>query len=219
VVRGPGAVTVEVDEVVVGAGGAAVEVLVDEVLDLDESVDAAGDGDGALVAEAVLALGLLQQRAEERVLEVAQRHGEPALLVALRAHAHRHAPLGHHRVLLVVDGRRQEGAGPGVAEGGGHGLLHFAFYSPSLRCQASGGCGGGRARRGAAFIAPRAQARRAVWCGQVATARAWLEEDSVRPGRSPSPVRMIDMWKSNGLDETSPLVEGLERAPHTPVRG
>jgi hypothetical protein len=102
-VRGPGAaVTVEVDEVVVRAGGAAVEVLVDEVLDLDESVDAAGDGDGALVAEAVLALGLLQQRAEERVLEVAQRHGEPALLVALRAHAHRHAPLGHHRMLLVV---------------------------------------------------------------------------------------------------------------------
>ena len=123
VVRGAGAgccrqgAAVEVDEVV-GAGGGAVEVLADEALDVDEAVDAAGDGDGALVAEAVLALGLLQQRAEERVLEVAQRHREPALLLPLQPHAHRHAPLGRHRprrrcrhllLLLVVlaghDGR------------------------------------------------------------------------------------------------------------------
>lgn len=105
---------VEVDEVL-GAGGGAVEVLADEVLDLDEAVDAAGDGDGALVAEAVLALGLLQQRAEERVLEVAQRHREPALLLPLQAHAHRHAPLGRHRrrrhllLVLAVHDRRQAG--------------------------------------------------------------------------------------------------------------
>ncbi|CAN6310495.1 unnamed protein product [Urochloa humidicola] len=90
---------VEVDEVL-GAG--AVEVLVDEVLDVDEAVDAAWDGDGALVAEPVLALGLVEQRAEERVLEVAQRHGEAPLLLPLRAHPHRHAPLGHHLLLLVL---------------------------------------------------------------------------------------------------------------------
>lgn len=110
--RGGGAV--EVDEVL---RAAAVEVLVDEVLDLDEAVDAAGDGDGALVAEAVLALGLLQQRAEERVLEVAKRDGEAALLLPLRAHPHRHAPLGRHRhhllllmlLLAVHDDGRQAG--------------------------------------------------------------------------------------------------------------
>ncbi|CAN6298821.1 unnamed protein product [Urochloa humidicola] len=93
------AAVVEVDEVL-GAG--AVEVLVDEVLDVDEAVDAAWDGDGALVAEAVLALGLVEQRAEERVLEVAQRHGEAALLLPLHAHPHRHAPLGHHLLVLLV---------------------------------------------------------------------------------------------------------------------
>lgn len=108
VVRGGGG-AVEVDEVLCAA---AVEVLVDEVLDLDEAVDAARDGDGALVAEAVLALGLLEQRAEERVLEVAQRDGEAALLLPLGAHPHRHAPLGRHRhhllLLLAVhdEGRR-----------------------------------------------------------------------------------------------------------------
>jgi len=117
VVRGGGAV--EVDEVLRAAAGGAVEVLADEVLDLDEAVDAAGDGDGALVAEAVLALGLLEQRAEERVLEVAQRDGEAALLLPVRAHPHRHAPLGRHRgrrhllllvvVLAVHDDCRQAG--------------------------------------------------------------------------------------------------------------
>jgi len=117
VVRGGGAV--EVDEVLRAAAGGAVEVLADEVLDLDEAVDAAGDGDGALVAEAVLALGLLEQRAEERVLEVAQRDGEAALLLPVRAHPHRHAPLGRHRgrrhllllvlVLAVHDDGRQAG--------------------------------------------------------------------------------------------------------------
>jgi len=117
-VRGGGG-AVEVDEVLrAGAAAGAVEVLADEVLDLDEAVDAAGDGDGALVAEAVLALGLLEQRAEERVLEVAQRDGEPALLLPVRAHPHRHAPLGRHRgrrhllllvVLAVHDDCRQAG--------------------------------------------------------------------------------------------------------------
>ena len=59
VVRGGGG-AVEVDEVLrAGAAAGAVEVLADEVLDLDEAVDAAGDGDGALVAEAILGLGLL----------------------------------------------------------------------------------------------------------------------------------------------------------------
>jgi hypothetical protein len=111
VLRGGGGGAVEVDEVV-GAG--AVEVPADEALELDEAVDAAGDGEGALVPEAVLALGLLQQRAEERVLEVAQRHREPALLLPLQAHAHRHAPLGRccrrrrrcrcRHVLLVLSG-------------------------------------------------------------------------------------------------------------------
>jgi hypothetical protein len=104
VVRGGGG-AVEVDEVLRAGAAGAVEVLADEVLDLDEAVDAAGDGDGALVAEAVLAFGLLEQRAEERVLEVAQRDGEPALLLPVRAHPHRHAPLGRHhgrRHLLVV---------------------------------------------------------------------------------------------------------------------
>jgi len=118
-VRGGGG-AVEVDEVLrAGAAAGAVEVLADEVLDLDEAVDAAGDGDGALVAEAILALGLLEQRAEERVLEVAQRDGEAALLLPVRAHPHRHAPLGrHHRrrhllllvlVLAVHDDGRQAG--------------------------------------------------------------------------------------------------------------
>lgn len=119
VLRGGGGGAVEVDEVV-GAG--AVEVPADEALELDEAVDAAGDGEGALVPEAVLALGLLQQRAEERVLEVAQRHREPALLLPLQAHAHRHAPLGRccrrrrrrcRHVLLVLsghDGRQIGGA-------------------------------------------------------------------------------------------------------------
>ncbi|KAJ1294866.1 hypothetical protein BS78_01G179200 [Paspalum vaginatum] len=93
------AAAVEVDELV---RAAAVQVLVDEVLDVDEAVDAAGDGDGALVAEAVLALGLLQQRAEERVLEVAERDGEAALLLPLRAHPHRHAPLGRRHLLLLL---------------------------------------------------------------------------------------------------------------------
>ena len=37
------------------------EVAVDEALDVDEAVDAAGDGDGALVPEAVLALGLVEE--------------------------------------------------------------------------------------------------------------------------------------------------------------
>ncbi|CAN6323519.1 unnamed protein product [Urochloa humidicola] len=103
---------VEVDEVL-GAG--AVEVLVDEVLDVDEAVDAAGDGDGALVAEPVLALGLVQQRAEERVLQVAQRHREAPLLLPLRAHPHRHATLGHHLLVMLLvmlpvhDPRRQAG--------------------------------------------------------------------------------------------------------------
>lgn len=99
VLRGGGGGAVEVDEVV-GAG--AVEVPADEALELDEAVDAAGDGEGALVPETVLALGLLQQRAEERVLEVAQRDREPALLLALQAHAHRHAPLGRHRRQLLL---------------------------------------------------------------------------------------------------------------------
>jgi len=119
-VRGGGG-AVEVDEVLrAGAAAGAVEVLADEVLDLDEAVDAAGDGDGALVAEAVLALGLLEQRAEERVLEVAQRNKKPALLLPVRAHPHRHAPLGRHRgrrhlllllvvVLAVHDDCRQAG--------------------------------------------------------------------------------------------------------------
>lgn len=96
----------------VAAGGAAVEfdelvvlhaeVAVDEVLDVDEAVDAAGDGDGALVPEAVLALRLLEQGPEQRVLEVVQRHGEAALLLPLRPHAHRHAPLGRHHLRPVV---------------------------------------------------------------------------------------------------------------------
>lgn len=93
-VGGGGGAVVEVDEVLVRGGA---EVAVDEVLDVDEAVDAAGDGDGALVPEAVLALGLLQQLPEERVLQVAQRHGEPPLLLPLRAHPHSHAPLGRHR--------------------------------------------------------------------------------------------------------------------------
>lgn len=108
--RGAGAGAVEVDEVVVRAWP-AVEVLVDDALDLDEAVDAAGDGDGALVAESVLALGLLQQRAEERVLEVAQRHGEAALLLPVGADAHRHAPLGHRRLLLLAVHLRRIGRG------------------------------------------------------------------------------------------------------------
>lgn len=93
---------VEVEEV---GGGGAVEVLDDEVLDVDEAVDAAGDGDGAPLREAVLALGLLEQRPEERVLEVGERHGEPPLLLPLRPHPHRHAPLRrhhHHPPLLLL---------------------------------------------------------------------------------------------------------------------
>lgn len=92
-----GAAAVEVDKVS-AVVRASLEVPVDEVLDVDESVDAAGDGDGALLLEAVLALRLLEQRTEERVLEVEQRHREPPLLLPLLAHPHHHAPLGrHHR--------------------------------------------------------------------------------------------------------------------------
>jgi hypothetical protein len=50
-VSGRGAAVVEVDEVAVVV---VAEVAVDLVLDVDEAVDAAGDGDGALVPEAVL---------------------------------------------------------------------------------------------------------------------------------------------------------------------
>jgi len=104
-----GGAAVEVDELVV----LDAEVAVDEVLDVDEAVDAAGDGDGALVPEAVLALRLLEQGPEQRVLEVVQRHGEPALLLPLRPHAHRHAPLGRHHlrpvVLLLPEVNRRRG--------------------------------------------------------------------------------------------------------------
>jgi hypothetical protein len=55
---GGGPAVIEVDEV------AVVVVAVDLVLDVDEAVNAAGDGDGALVPEAVLALRLVEQRHE-----------------------------------------------------------------------------------------------------------------------------------------------------------
>jgi len=96
------AAVVEVDEVLV----VLAEVAVDEVLDLDEAVDAAGDGDGSLVPEAVLPLRLLEQRPEERVLEVSQRHGEPPLLLALRTDPDRHAPLGCHHLRPVRHRKR-----------------------------------------------------------------------------------------------------------------
>nr|AAK84449.1 hypothetical protein [Oryza sativa Japonica Group]ABG66181.1 expressed protein [Oryza sativa Japonica Group] len=90
---------VEVEEV---GGGGAVEVLDDEVLDVDEAVDAAGDGDGAPLREAVLALGLLEQRPEERVLERKKR------LMGLK---------GEGPGVGAGDGEAEDGEG-GVAEGG-----------------------------------------------------------------------------------------------------
>ena len=122
---GGGGAAVEVDELV----AVRAEVAVDEALDVDEAVDAAGDGDGALVPEAVLALGLVEQRPEERVLEVVERHGEAALLLPLRPHAHRHAPLGRHHlrpvVLLLllpeVHRRRGPDESSGCCEEGGDG--------------------------------------------------------------------------------------------------
>jgi hypothetical protein len=73
-------------------------LLVDDSLDAAEVVDAAGDGDGALLLEPVLLLRRLEQRHEQRVLQVTHGDHEPLLLLAAgwTHHPHRHAPLGRH---------------------------------------------------------------------------------------------------------------------------
>ncbi|KAB8103865.1 hypothetical protein EE612_036461 [Oryza sativa] len=86
--------------------GAAVVVLlvVDDALDAAEVVDAAGDGDGALLLEPELLLGLLEEPHEQRVLQITHRHHEPLPLRSSSAaahaagphHPHRHAPLRRH---------------------------------------------------------------------------------------------------------------------------
>ncbi|WOL07565.1 hypothetical protein Cni_G16309 [Canna indica] len=74
----------------------------DGVLHAAEVVDAAGDGDGALVAETVLLLRRLQQLQEERVVEVCHRHHHPLPLLAFPPHHDRHATLRRHRVGLLL---------------------------------------------------------------------------------------------------------------------
>jgi hypothetical protein len=86
--------------VVVAAGEESVvlRLLVDDPLDAAEVVDAAGDGDGALLREPVLRRRL-EQRHEQRVLQVPHRNNEPLLLLPAAGrlhHPYRHAPLGRH---------------------------------------------------------------------------------------------------------------------------
>lgn len=99
-----------------------VPLVVDDALDAAEVVDAAGDGDGALLLEAVLLLRRLEQRHEQGVLQVPHGHHKPLLLLLLLLlllpaaasgphHAHRHAPLGRHRRR-----RRRPGPGPAAAQ-------------------------------------------------------------------------------------------------------
>jgi hypothetical protein len=90
------------DMVVVVAAGEeslVLRLLVDDALDAAEVVDAAGDGDGALLREPVLLLRRLEQRHEQRVLQVPHRNNEPLLLLPAAGrphHPYRHAPLGRH---------------------------------------------------------------------------------------------------------------------------
>jgi hypothetical protein len=105
-------VVVVVVAMVPAAGDVVVLLVVDDALDAAEVVDAAGDGDGALLLEAVLLLRRLEQRHEQRVLEVPHRHHEPLLLQLPAAgpgphHAHRHAPLGRHRPPARAPQRRR----------------------------------------------------------------------------------------------------------------
>lgn len=76
--------------VVVGGGGG---VAVDDALNVAEVVDATGDGDGALVLEPVLLLGLVEEPHEERVLQVVHRHHEPLPFLTLLPHSYPHPPL------------------------------------------------------------------------------------------------------------------------------
>ncbi|CAL9105358.1 unnamed protein product [Musa acuminata var. zebrina] len=85
---------------VVVTGGDGVAVAVDDVLDAAEVLDVAGDGDGALVVEAVLLLRLLEQPHEEGVAQVVHRHHEPLPLLPLPAHPYSHPPLPYPLLLL-----------------------------------------------------------------------------------------------------------------------
>lgn len=87
-------------------GGVVVVVVVegalpvDGLLDRAELLDLAGDGDGPLLLEPELLLGLLEELHEPRVVHVHHGYHEPPPLLLALPHHHRQAPLRH--VMLVL---------------------------------------------------------------------------------------------------------------------
>lgn len=92
-----------------GCGSAVAPLLLHLPHDLHEVVDGAGQLQGPVASrEAVLRLGLIQQRPEQRVVGAPGPHREPLLL---RAHQHREAPRRHRaRHRAMVRRRRWRGA-------------------------------------------------------------------------------------------------------------
>lgn len=84
-----------------------IALLLDGVLDASKVLDLAGDGDGALVIEAVLLLGLLEQPRKQRVVQIHDGDHEPLLVLA---HPYGHAPLRQQLLLLPPEARQVQQA-------------------------------------------------------------------------------------------------------------
>ena len=70
-----------------------VALLINDALNGAKLIHVAGNGDGTLLIEAVLFLGLFEELHEERVIDVDHRYHEPLLLLSLRPHHNCQAPL------------------------------------------------------------------------------------------------------------------------------
>ncbi|CAL9193890.1 unnamed protein product [Musa hybrid cultivar] len=113
------------------SNGRKAYTIVDEALgmsfhaleDVLERLDLTGDGERALVIEAELLLGLLEQQPEHREAEVSGGDHEPPLL---RSYVHRAVPLGHVRrrlrasTALLVGVTKQQRALQPLVDGGRH---------------------------------------------------------------------------------------------------